>query len=491
MKAFNMASLIQSKRGLDEEVFNKFLHHLDVEFKQVELDCLENLYKEVEVVADLSNFYMGYIIPQIGKEFDLLRFGKDDLINIELKSVSDIEKISNQLKKNSYYLNFIDKKIHIFSYLASENKLYRLDNENNIKEVGFETIIELLEAQEVEENMDLDSMFIPSNYLVSPFNSTDKFIENNYFLTEQQEVIKKSIIKSFESDKAILTAISGEPGTGKTLLSYDIAKHLMLEKNVAIIHCAYLNKGQLKLINEQGWRIFSVREGVSKIVTGNYDVIIIDEVQRMYSNQLEELYQHIISNNIKCLFSYDGKQCFSNIEFARKNNEKIEGKYKAKKYELKKKIRTNKEIVRFVSNLFEPRQGRLEKRYENIEIMYFQSARDVSDFNNELGKKGWQIINYTSSSYNSVTYDRYQNNRSPNAHEIIGQEFDKVIAVIDDNFFFDQYGYLNSRRVSGAPAYNMDKMLYQIMTRSRVKLMVIILNNPSVLKKCIDIIEAQ
>lgn len=32
-----------------------------------------------------DGYYVGYAIKQIGKEFDLLRFGDDKILNIELK----------------------------------------------------------------------------------------------------------------------------------------------------------------------------------------------------------------------------------------------------------------------------------------------------------------------------------------------------------------------------------------------------------------------
>ena len=42
--------------------------------------------------------------------------------------------------------------------------------------------------------LSIDSLFDPSNYLVSPFNSTKEFVKNNYFLTDHQEEIKNNII---------------------------------------------------------------------------------------------------------------------------------------------------------------------------------------------------------------------------------------------------------------------------------------------------------
>lgn len=59
------------------------------------------------------DFY-GFSIPQISKEFDLLKiFENDVVVNIELKS-NDIamDKIEYQLRKNRYYLSHLKKKIY-------------------------------------------------------------------------------------------------------------------------------------------------------------------------------------------------------------------------------------------------------------------------------------------------------------------------------------------------------------------------------------------
>lgn len=41
--------------------------------------------------------------------------------------------------------------------------------------------------------IDPDIEFVPSNYLISPFNSTDEFINGEYFLTTRQQNIKQEI----------------------------------------------------------------------------------------------------------------------------------------------------------------------------------------------------------------------------------------------------------------------------------------------------------
>ncbi|PEN18463.1 hypothetical protein CN630_32620, partial [Bacillus wiedmannii] len=79
----------------------------------------------------------------------------------------------------------------------------------------------------------------------------------------------------------------------------------------------------------------------------------------------------------KCIFSYDGKQCFSDLEFARKNPQKIESDFKAKVFKLSKKIRTNKEISNFVNNLFNPRWSKLGSDYKSVEIQYLTKSSIV------------------------------------------------------------------------------------------------------------------
>ena len=43
---------------------------------------------------------------------------------------------------------------------------------------------------------EIENLFHPEDYLVSPFNSTEAFLKGEYFLTSQQDEIKKKIISA-------------------------------------------------------------------------------------------------------------------------------------------------------------------------------------------------------------------------------------------------------------------------------------------------------
>ena len=83
-------------------------------------------------------------------------------------------------------------------------------------------------------------------------------------------------------------------------------------------------------------------------------------------------------------------------------------------------------------------------------------------------------------------YDRLLHiNESGTAHSVIGQEFDNVIAVIDDTFFYDEHGDLLSH---GLPnnVYSRNKMFFQAVTRVRNRLEIVVIDNIEVYKRILD-----
>ena len=378
MRNINILSIIEAYRKLSNTLFQKLMNSYGITsgIKNYELNGIESFVDELlkanNNISIVNRYYLGYSIPQIGKEFDLLRFGHNYIINIEIKTESSIEKILKQQQKNKYYLSFLDKPLHIYTFISNENKLYKLVIRNNgdeIEEITFNELCNILMSQEVVTFNNIDDLFNPSDYLVSPFNSPEKFMSEGYFLTVQQEQIYKEIQTKLSDTATNFIALTGGAGTGKTLLTYHIAKETIQRgKKVLILHCAPLNSGHQILMDEYNWSIYMPKYAPNTI---DFDLIIIDEAQRMYPYQFDKYIKEVRTLNKKCIFSYDEKQYLRDNEKQYHTKERIEKELLCTPYKLTDKIRTNKEIAYFIRQLFNIKKNIPNIDYTNIELTYY------------------------------------------------------------------------------------------------------------------------
>lgn len=493
MKEINLISLIDSFENLNTETFQTYLNYYSIKIKDGEIQDLSKLVNEIKKINTKINifdmYFVGYTIPQISKEFDLLRFDNDTILNIEIKRESPSEKIKKQLEQNKYYLSFLNREIHCFTYISSENKLFTIDSNNQIVETNFRNLLTIIASQKTRKIPNIDLLFNPSNYLVSPFNSTNQFIKGKYFLTTHQENIKKEVLKSIEAELTSIISIKGKAGTGKTLLIYDIAKEIFANDEVLIIHCGQLNDGHLELIENYNWDIVSAKD----IYTQNYSkykLIIVDEAQRIYPNFFDKVISEVKSSNSNCILSHDEEQTLSKKEINAKIAKKIENVITIPTFELTNKIRTNKEVSNFTDCLFNKEKKFTKHETSSIEITYLQNLEETLDFINQLQSNDWKVINYTPDGYKTPPYERFRIvEEFTNSHRVIGQEFDKVVAVVDEHFYYDKENKLSTKGYSKKPYYHPTKMLYQIISRTRIKLHLIIFRNEEILKRCLELIK--
>lgn len=488
MKSINVLSLVQAHNTLSTSEFENFTKYYSIAIKNDEIHDLKRLTSEIHktlpFVNVLNNFYVGYKIQHISKEFDLLRFGSNYIINIELKNDSTEDKITKQLIQNSYYLSHVNRVIHNFCYVASTNTLYKLNSAGELVTVNINFLIQLLTHQDLLKIGSPDSLFNPSEYLVSPFNSTDKFVDGKYFLTNQQEYFKNKILLKLNINPIAFIALTGGPGTGKTLLTYDIIKSIKNIKRTLIVHCGQLNEGHHKLI-KLGWNIIAVKHLRSCGLNG-FDVVVVDETQRIYPSLFEQLIIDAKEANTSCIFSYDKQQTLSAAE----TRSDIEGKINAisgiDKFTLSDKIRTNKEIAGFIKVLFNNKRNNvILSNCGNIDFEFFSNLANVENYIELLSSDGWEVLKLTPSQYNKEYHVSYSHPSSKTSHNVIGQEFDNVAVVVDEFFSYDANGLLT---YNSTTYYDSVKMLFQNITRTRKRLKLIIIRNTQVLNRCLSVL---
>ncbi|KRN93014.1 AAA family ATPase [Pediococcus stilesii] len=480
LRAITARSLIGN-----EDVLREYLGYLNIHFRQREIQDLSQLVDHLDDETPLNKFFVGFTIPQIGKEFDLLKINDSTILNIELKNgKKNLDEIRQQLEKNLYYLDgFYGNRVSIlFTYRVDTGELFELVDDELV-EGSWDRLNKLLKTVS-EDISSIEELCDPTKFLVSPFNTTDKFLLGKYFLTHSQNEFKNKILNSEEN----VFSIRGNAGTGKTLLAYDISKTFMKQgKRVVIFHCGYLNDGQ-KLLNDDGWNIIELKNIKSTIESDldNFDVVIIDEVQRINVKKLTIWFEVLKSFNGKLIFCGDPKQFLNVNENGNESFEYINSIVAdSNQLSLTDKIRSNAQVAAFIRRLFSKKAniGKLHVSPTNIYVEYFDTKKAAKLYASVLMSKGWEVISPTPSFWNQEFYEEFDRvSGISNSHHVIGQEFDNVATFIGPNFKY------NEGKLEGYETYYPSvKMLFENVTRTRKNLCLIIINNPDVLHNILEI----
>ena len=252
-------------------------------------------------------------------------------------------------------------------------------------------------------------------------------MHGEYFLTTGQQKVKDEIYDELANTPFMYFSISANAGTGKTLLMYDIAKDMIQAgKKIAIIHCGILNDGHLKLRDTYAWNIRAIKEvnqiRISTIFDG-CSAIFVDEAQRIRGYQLSLITEKSVEENIPIIFSYDTKQYLRDDEgidieeYLRTEHSKVITSPKR----LTNKIRTNKELASFITNLFDVGKSQNDLNYECITIEYMDDLRTLYEYIKFLQKEGWTLLTFTTSNYDPDPYTLVASIGGKNAHNVIGE----------------------------------------------------------------------
>lgn len=464
-----------------------------LQIKQRELESLrifvDKMIDSVDIlfpVKIFDTFFYSFQIDKVSKEFDLLRLSDNLVVNIELKSepVSQ-EKILKQLQQNTYYLGVLNRNIISFTFVSKTNELLRL-SENKLVSASMEEVYTALNSQTNFYADDICKLFCASAFLISPMNTPDRFLNGSYFLTSHQEKIKSEICRSVGDQHQHFFGITGAPGTGKTLMIYDLAITMAAHEKCCIVHCGIRPDG-LEYLNRKisNVDIIEVKNINDLFPFSNYKYVFVDESQRIYKPQFNKIVSQTQELGLITFFSFDTNQTLSKAEKDANIAYEIEQLKEIKIYKLKNKIRTNRQLASFITRLMGRKADGYTGKYSDIEIAYASNIATAQQLLVYYQQSGYTFIRYTGSNYKSDSFADYSG--GVNTHHVIGQEFEKVVMIMNKTFKYDEVGRLRAS-VHPNPDYLYTKLLYQGLSRVRDKLAIIVVDNDLLLEKILDII---
>ncbi|MCR4807141.1 MAG: ATP-binding protein [Lachnospiraceae bacterium] len=478
MKAINIFALtrVDNVRDLtryERQMSNRtyFLKVRDWEIKG--LSALTDRLIKGGVPIDNLNFFYSYTIPKLGKEFDLLRINDDTIINIELKSHAiDRDRVRSQLMLNRSYLASLGRSIRSYTYVSSEDILLRLSNSGNLLDESWDTLCRDLAIQENCTMDNIDRFFREEKYLISPLTDPDRFLKGNYFLTSQQKDIRKQILNNIQKyttkqipgsipdnpERGIIQGFTGLPGTGKTLLLYDIAMELTkISKKLIVLHYGSF-PDEMKKLDDRLKRIdfFPAQGSLALPDLDSYDYIFVDEGHRMNRRVLNGLAHYSKNTGKPVVISYDFEALISPNERPLDTGEAIDQLPDIIRYRLTNRIRMNSELSSFICCLMRRKGNHRLKSYPSVALSYA---------NNEEESRILLDV-YTDSGYTYIADNSQSTCR----------EFDRVVMVIDDTFYYDDDGFL---RCTAEGEYKV-RRLFHGLNRAKSSLSIIVTGNPGV-----------
>lgn len=403
------------------------------------------------------------------QQFDLLRFSKDSILNVELKneevSLADIQK---QLINHKSLLSCIeDRQIHLFTFISKMNKLYTLLN-GQLEEVNFEYLCDVISKDYLEENLlenlDFDSL------IVSPYSDINRFVQHNYFLNDEQEEIVNNIMISQKK----ISMIKGGAGTGKTLVLFDLANKLVNQKkDVLFIFCSTLDNSSF--INRQVMFDFIDIKSLKSVDLEKYNYILIDESQRLY----EMNFIRLIQCTAKLVFAIDKKQTLKPKERILDLENKLENIIGVEKFDLKNKVRTDLSLSTFILKFFDKSADGLQPmEFPKVNAVYFENIKNANYFIRMMQKdenyEPIEVASYTAWSgtiYNEKIYD------SKDGFKVIGREYDNVLIPIDERVYYDKNLLKHDTSKSYYYPYLSLNSLFQAVTRVKKNLLFVVVKN--------------
>ena len=424
-----------------------------LKMREWELESMKALVRELEMhMQDVHalRFFYSFQVPRLGKEFDLLQIKDDQIVNIELKSgkVSD-EAVRKQLLQNRYYLSVQGKMIQSYTYISSQERLVRLNNHDHIVEVDWDQLCLALQRQSKDYEGDIEDLFQAEMYLFSPVTEPERFLNKEYFLTSQQKDIERRILDKIRKVKYGYFWFSGLPGTGKTLLLYDIAMKLSVHQKVCMIHCGETGK-EWKILHDRLLRIAFLSDSQLEECPDlkEYSAILVDEAHLLSVKELHRILE--LSEKHPVIFSGDDEDMISDEEMDRTMLREIEHLPDIQSFHLTNRIRTNAELSSFIQNMMHLPEKRAVRYYPHIQVVYANDEEEAG-----------------------ILLKGYQN---------------QLVFIIDERYYYDEKGYLREQRQKHQKPTAV-RTLFHRLNEAKEEFAIIVKRNEAVYEVLLELLQ--
>ncbi len=491
MKPINIYALTRLTEKEELERFERQMskRHAFLRIREWETDGLrafmDKLCKHCEN-AYAFDFYYSFTMPKLGKEFDLLRVNDDYIVNIEIKSREVTEEaIKKQLLINRYYLSTTGRNAFFYTFISDSGRLFRLSNSGRPVEATFDELSSILEKQKDCYTDDIELLFKEDRYLISPLTDPARFLRGEYFLTNQQNDIKRQILKKIRERRnsrdtvPFVAGFTGLPGTGKTILLFDIAMQLSKFNKVCVFHMGAHEK-ELEQLDERLKRIdfyyFEDKEKLSGIQP--YSAIFVDEGHRMKEGDVAYILDLAKQWDAPVIFSYDSEDPVCSKERDDSGYVHLSGIEGFTEYRLTNRIRLNLELSSFIKCVMFAASPTRRRDYPSVSVAFGKGEETEYLIKKYIDEGQVYIYDRTLKQPDlglvfKEAAPALMATECIEVQDATCKEFDKIVMLLDDSFTYDEAGYLRS----AAGKDRIVRNLFHGLSRAKQQITLVVRDN--------------
>ena len=346
--------------------------------------------------------------------------------------------------------------------------------------------------------------------MISPITDPVRFLKKEYFLTSQQRDIEKKILRDIYVKQSGCFWFSGIPGTGKTLLLYDIAMKLSVRHRICMVHCEE-NGEKWRILHERLQRIdfladeqiriekksgsqnsgqdkgpdssqdydqrkqFNCEAG-TQIPLEKYRGILVDEAHLLSKDKIERLLE--LSKEQPVIFSSDSEDVISSEEMDKENIKKLENQTDIKVFRLTNRIRTNAELSTFIQNMMHLPPRMNSRGYPHIFVVYANDDVEAENLLSDYIKQGYQWVEREESEMQEAQADLKMQ---------AVRDMDKIVLLLDERYYYDEEGYLRAACFMKNGSSYVRKIFHRL-NHARESIALVVKNNEKVYNTLLDLL---
>ena len=276
----------------------------------------------------------------------------------------------------------------------------------------------------------------------------------------QKDIIHKIIISMIADGNVLL---EGLPGTGKTLLLYDIAMKLSRRQQICMIHCGNAGK-EWKILHKRLQRIafLSDNQLTENTELKHYSAVLVDEAHLLSSEKLQILLTQS-EGEVPVIFSSDSEDAICPEELGVNTLKLIENLPEIQMFHLTNRIRTNAELSSFIQNMIHLTDRKTSKPYPHVSVVYANNEEETAALLEDYIHQGYEY---------EITAVR---------------DIKRLVIILDERYYYDQNRYLRSKHFKeGRPDV---RNLFHQLNQAKEELSIIVRENTYVYETLLTLLQ--